>query len=173
MSGLRDKARGAADHASGCPVHYDLNKAAAKAGVTGTATSGRVNAELDENADKDAPISTFKGVALECDYRLAGEPVSIESAAVEHGRAVGLMAPQISADAAMDTSELKAYLNKLTKAGLGTPVLTPSGNVATIGLPADGAGDIALVITFGVDQHTALTGHQVSGMTEELAHQAK
>ncbi|MFJ3823031.1 hypothetical protein [Streptomyces nodosus] len=173
VSGLRDKARAAAEDATNCPVHYDVSRAAAKADVTGTAEPGEVSAELDDHAEKDEPIATFKGAVLECAYQLAGEPVTVESIAVERGRAVNLMAPKISADAGLGIDPLKTYLDKVAKADLNAPVLTESGNVASIGLPVDGKGDIALVVTFGENQHTRLSSHQVSVMTAELAGQAK
>ncbi|MGW1894431.1 hypothetical protein ACWCP6_29945 [Streptomyces sp. NPDC002004] len=173
VSGLRDKARAAAKGTRSCPVRYDLAKAADKAGVSATAKAGRVSAELDEKADSDSPLARSKGALLECDYRLGGEPLFVETVAVERGRAVGLMAPHIDMDAGLGIDALKAYLGEVEKADLGTAVITPSGNVASVRIPVDGAGDIALVITFGDNRHTALTGHQVSAMTEELARQAK
>ncbi|MFI6350654.1 hypothetical protein [Streptomyces sp. NPDC050560] len=172
-SGLHDTARGAAEETKECPVGYDLGKAASAARVPGRAEQVRARAELADKADEDAPIRTFEATDLECDYRLGGEPMAVQTVAAGHGDAVGLMGPLITRNAGLDVAGLRTYLAATKKAAHGTPVLTPGGNVASVRLDAAEGDSVALVITYGSDDEgTELTAAQVKSLSKELAAQA-
>lgn len=172
VSGLRDKAAPAAKGAASCPVDYDIAAAARKAGLAGRTKDGRATAETTAGASADSPIAQAKGVDLECAYTVNGEKITVQTVAVEKGRAVYLMAPLIARDAALSSSQLRTYLGKAVKSDPHRAAVTPSGNVATVPLPASGTGDLALVTTFGADGKTTLTPHQVTVLAEALSHQA-
>lgn len=171
VSGLRDTARSATDS---CPVHWDLDKAAARADVHSTSEPDEIDAELDDDAADDSALGKAGGATLDCDYRLGRQTVTVRSIAVEHGHALYLTAPSIAVHAELTSDQLGGYLDKALKSGPDSPVLTPDHNVASAVLPVEGDGDIALVITFSDDpHHNSLSRHQVKVMARELASQAE
>lgn len=171
-SGLRDKVRTAPKEGKNCPLDYDLDKAAASAHVSGHAEPDSAIVALPEDADKGAVLRTANATDVECDYRLGSETVSVETVAAEKGDAGNLLAPVIQRNAHMSTTQLEAYLPLTQKAPSGSPVLTPTGNVALVRLRADGKDSVVVLVSFGVDEDTHLTSSQVRTISGELASQA-
>ena len=155
-----------------CPVSYDVAAAAKAAGVEKRIHAGSVNGETADRGEPGAPLTLSKGALVSCGYRIGQERVRLFTVGVREGAAVGVLLPQIQHDAGMTMTELKTYASKAPGAARrGEPLLTPSGNVASVRLPAEGDGDLALVVSLGEDR-TALTKAQVTDLTRKLADQA-
>lgn len=75
--------------------------------------------------------------------------------------------------AGISTADLIAYVKQTGEAKAGEPVLTGSGNVATVRLKPDGDGDAALVIGVGENGHASLERARVGDMAEALADQVQ
>lgn len=163
----------AARPGANCPVSYDVAAAAKAAGVGKRIRAGTVNGETADRGEPGAPLTLSKGALVSCGYRIGQERVRLFTVGVRKGTAVGVLLPQIQHDAGMTMTELKTYASKAPgeAARRGEPLLTPSGNVASVRLPAEGDGDLALVVSLGEDR-TALTKAQVTDLTRKLAHQA-
>jgi hypothetical protein len=172
QSGLHDKVRSAGKETTRCPLDYDLAGAASAAHVAGKAAPVAADVSLPEDAAKGSPLRTDRATLVECEYRLGSESVTVETIAAEKGEAVNVLAPLIQRDAAMPVSQLTTYLRGVQKASTGTPLVTPSGNVASVRLRGAGGDSVAVVVTCGSDGDTKLTARQVGALTGELAGQA-
>ncbi|CAG7645648.1 hypothetical protein [Actinacidiphila bryophytorum] len=174
-SGLHDKVRTAAKEGTHCPLDYDLDKAASAAHVPGPARPVSASVSLPEDADDGAVLRTAQATDVECDYRVGPEAVSVETLAAQKGTASNLLAPLIQRNAQMSTTQLRTYLALVHKAPTGTPVATPSGNVALVRLPGAGGDSVALMLSCGTgqdSQQTKLTTGQVNDLADHLASQA-
>ncbi|WP_326690757.1 MULTISPECIES: hypothetical protein [unclassified Streptomyces] len=161
----------AADPGETCPVPFDMAAAAKSARIGERIRAGTVSGETADKSDPSAPLTLFKGALVSCGYGIGKEKAHVFTVGVGKGTAVGVLLPQVQHDAGMAMTELKAYAAEASKAPAGKPVLTPSGNVASVRLSADGKGDLALVVSLGEDR-TALTKTQVTDLTGKLADQA-
>jgi hypothetical protein len=171
-SGLHDRVRTAGKESTRCPLDYDLAGAASAAHVAGRAEPAGAEVTLPEDADKDGVLRTARATLVECEYRLGSETVTVETIAAEKGEAVNLLAPLIQRDAGISMSQLTTYLRGVQKTSTGTPLVTPSGNVASVRLRGAGGDTAAVVVSCGGDGGTKLTAHQVAAFTGELAGQA-
>jgi hypothetical protein len=160
----------AADPGESCPVPFDMAAAAKAAGVEERTEAGTVSGETADEGEPSAPLTLFKGALVSCAYGIGKEKAHVFTVGVGKGTAVGVLLPQIQHDAGMAMTELKSYAAEAAEAPDGKPLLTPSGNVAAVRLPADGKGDLALVVALGEDR-TALTKAQVTDLTGKLADQ--
>lgn len=176
-AGLHDKVRSAAKQSKQCPLDYDLDKAASAAHVSGHATAVSAQVSLPEDADKDSVLATRRATDVECDYRLGSGTVSVETLAAEKGTAGALLAPVIQRNAGLSMSQLTTYLPALQKTPTGTPLATPTGNVALVRLHASGTDSVALMVSCGTDEvdlhDTELTPTQVRALAGALADQAR
>ncbi|MFJ6048859.1 hypothetical protein [Streptomyces sp. NPDC092307] len=73
----------------------------------------------------------------------------------------------------MSTDDLIAYMKKSGEAKAGEPVMTGSGNVATVRLKLDGEGDAALLIGVGASGRGSLEPARVEALAQALAGQVQ
>ncbi|GAA2601161.1 hypothetical protein [Streptomyces axinellae] len=168
-------ARMAAGPGATCPVRYDMAAAAKAAAVGKRVRAGTVNGETADRRQPGAPLTLSKGALVSCGYRIGQERARLFTVGVRKGAALDVLLPQIQHDAGMTMTELKGYAARASRGRAseapGDPLLTPSGNVASVRLPAEGKGDLALVVSLG-EERTALTKAQVTDLTRQLADQA-
>lgn len=161
----------AADPGETCPVSYDMAATVKAVGIGEPVKDGKVEGETADKSDPEAPLNEFQGALVSCGYSVGKEKARVFTVGTGKWTAVNVLLPQIQHDADMDMDELKSYADKANKATRGKPVLTPSGNVASVRLPVEGKGDIALILALG-DGTTALTKAQVTDLAKELAGKA-
>ncbi|MDJ1133524.1 hypothetical protein [Streptomyces iconiensis] len=164
----------AADPGDTCPVSYDMAAATKAAGIKERVKKGKVEGESPDKSDPQAPLNSFRGALVNCAYRIGEERVHVFTVGTGKGTAVNVLLPQIQHDAGMDMEALKAYAAKANEAPRGKPLLTPSGNVASVRLPVAGKGDVALIfgIGDGGTEKSEVTKAQVTDVARELAVQA-
>ncbi|MGP3974995.1 hypothetical protein ACTWQF_13495 [Streptomyces sp. 8N114] len=159
-----------------CPVPYDLAGAARAAGVDGAGAvkAGSVEGELPD--DDGSPLARVDGALVDCGYRLGKERVRLFTVGVTKDTAVDVLLPQIQHDAAISMDDLRTFAVRAQRAKPGEPLLTSSGNVAAVRLPATGKGDLALVVSIGAigaDRTRVLSRGQVTELAGRLAAQAR
>lgn len=73
----------------------------------------------------------------------------------------------------MSLADLSAYVEEVARSDRGVPVLTKSGDVASVRPHLDGEGDAALVVSAGADGKTSMTRQQVTELARTFGSQAK
>ncbi|MFJ2953200.1 hypothetical protein OG896_11825 [Streptomyces sp. NBC_00669] len=175
----------AAGKTTTCPVPYRMDKAARSAGLTGHAALMRdkdaVSADTEKGADPTAPVAKAHGVVVYCNYTIGAQETDLTTVATRtddpaDGKdpALSMTLPLIASRAHLPNSRLAAYFAKCLAAKPGTPVLTPSGNVAVVTLPAT-SGNILLMVDVVDDDagHIALPAKSVAPLARSLAEQAR
>lgn len=161
----------AADPGDTCPVSYDMAAALKAVGVKEPVKEGKVEGETADKDDPRAPLTLFRGALVGCAYGVGKEKARVFTVGTGKGTAVNTLLPQVQHDSQMDLDAVQRYGERARKAPRGKPLLTSTGNVASIRLPVEGKGDIGLILAFG-EGGTALTKAQVTDLTKELAAQA-
>ncbi|MDI6407781.1 hypothetical protein QLX52_02810 [Streptomyces albus] len=152
-----------------CPVPYDVPAALRAADVHRQVERRSVEGELPDGPD--SALARFKGALVGCGYRIGGERARLFTVGAGEGHAVNVLLPQIQHDARLEMAGLQRYAARTGKAAEGEPVLTPSGNVASVRLPVAGDGDLALVVTVG-EGRTQLSRTEMTAFARHLAGQA-
>jgi len=176
VSGLVKLATGVHTGTRTCPVPYDLAKAAGKAGAPGTARpvtgDDAVTADTEKAAEPGSLLRKNGGAVLTCDYLLGSETVRIVTVGTRKtGTAIPMVLPEVQRDAGMASGQVTSYFQRVHSADPGAATVTPSGNVAIVGLRS-GSGDLAVVVSLGDDGHTSLSTSQVRTLAATLAGQA-
>lgn len=171
-----------ADGAEKCPLPYDIEKAAEAAGLKESAGPGSskagdgepvATAEGGKKARPGEPLATNPGALVSCTFHIGQEDVEVHTVGTEKPQALSVLAPVINSAARMPVSDLAAYVDGVAKTEHGVPVLTKSGNVASVRLDLDGEGDAALLVSAGADGKTSMSHQQVTELARALGAQAK
>ncbi|MGW0753311.1 hypothetical protein [Streptomyces sp. NPDC002587] len=179
LSGLTETADSmGAKGADTCPLPYDIAKAAKAAGLEGEARPGHADggdepvatAEGGKRARPGDALAQNPGVLVSCDFRIGQEDVVVYTVATRDRQAINPLAPAIQQQAGMDLESLRAYLKQAGEAGAGEPVVTASGNLASVRLSLDGKGDAFLVVARGAGPG-AQDSAGVSALAKALAGQ--
>ncbi|WP_051774292.1 hypothetical protein [Streptomyces sp. NRRL S-237] len=182
LSGLTKTVDGMApDGTDKCPLSYDMAKAVKTAGVDTAAGPGSVNGadgpaatgEGGKRAKPEEPLAENPGALVSCTFHIGPEDVEVHTIATRKPQASASLAPVVQRQAGMSTDDLIAYMNKAGEAEAGEPVLTGSGNVATVRLKLDGEGDAALLIGIGETGRSSLEPARVGALAEALASQVQ
>jgi hypothetical protein len=171
------------DGADKCPLSYDLEKAAESAGLKGATGSGTgkggddsepaATAEGGKKAQPGSPLATNPGALVSCTFHVGEENVQVHTVGAEKPQALSVLVPLIQSETGMSVADLSAYFDEVAKSDRGVPVLTKSGNVASVRLHLDGEGDAALLVSVGADGKTSMNQQQVTELARTLGSQAK
>lgn len=170
------------DGADKCPLPYDLEKAAESAGLKGATGPGTgkgddsepaATAEGGKKARPGSPLATNPGVLVSCTFHVGEENVRVHTVGTEKPQASSVLVPLIQSETGMSLADLSAYFDEVAKSDRGAPVLTKSGNVASVRLHLDGEGDAALLVSVGADGKTSMKQQQVTELARTLGSQAK
>ncbi|MFF3088758.1 hypothetical protein ACFVRB_27475 [Streptomyces nojiriensis] len=182
LSGLTKTVDGMApDGTDKCPLSYDIAKAAKTAGVDTAAGPGSVTGadgpaatgEGGKRAEPGEPLAQNPGALVSCTFHIGTEDVEVHTIATRKPQASALLAPVVQRQAGMSTDDLIAYVKKAGEAKAGEPVLTGSGNAATVRLKLDGEGDAALLIGIGATGGSSLEPTRVGALAEAFASQVQ
>ncbi|MFD4740519.1 hypothetical protein ACFWNR_33760 [Streptomyces virginiae] len=182
LSGLTKTVDGMApDGTDTCPLSYDIAKAAKTAGVDTAAGPGSVTGadgpavtgEGGKRAEPEEPLAQNPGALVSCTFHIGTEDVEVHTIATRKPQASAPLAPVVQQQAGMSIDDLIAYMKKAGEAKAGEPVLTGSGNVATVRLKLDGEGDAALLIGIGKSGGSSLEPARVGALAEALARQVQ
>ncbi|MFF5974791.1 hypothetical protein ACFY7C_25055 [Streptomyces sp. NPDC012769] len=170
------------DGADTCPLPYDTGKAAEAAKVDASVEPGTADAEPNEptataeggkTTDPQSAFAGKGGAWITCSYHVGGDDLVVHTVGTEAGNAVNVLLPTTQQAAGMSADEVKAYYEKADKAKPGEAVPSPGGNVVTVSLDSGGKGDVALLLTVGEDDKSALKPEQVLQLARTFAAQAE
>ncbi|MEU9999584.1 hypothetical protein [Streptomyces sp. NPDC050848] len=170
------------DGADTCPIPYDAGRAAEAAKVGEGIEAGAAGAEAGkpmatgEGAKTTDPQSAFAGKAgglISCSYHVGGEDLTILTVGKEAGSATNYLLPTAQYAGDMSVEDVKAFSEKAADAKFGEPVASKGGNVVTVRLDSGGKGEVALLLTVGEDDKSALKAEQVLELARTFAAQAK
>lgn len=182
LSGLTRTADGLQpDGAAKCPLRYDIAKAAKAAGVDTAAGPGSVTGadgpvatgEGGKRAKPGDPLAENPGALVSCTFHIGQEDVEVHTIATHKPQASAPLAPVVQHLAGMSTDDLIAYMKKAGGAEHGEPVLTGSGNAATVRLKLDGEGDAVLLVGVGEAGRSSLDRARVGDLAKALAGQVQ
>ncbi|MEV7088256.1 hypothetical protein AB0O07_20605 [Streptomyces sp. NPDC093085] len=162
-----------------CPLPYDIGKAAEAAGVTAGSGAGgggdgpAATVEGGKYAASGDPLDVNPGALVSCAFRLGDEDVEVHTIGTERPSALAVLAPAIQAAAKMRTEDLAAYVDKAAQGAPGTPLVSGSGNVASVPLKDADGGSTGLVVAVAPDAgKTSLSRAQIEGLAKALVSQA-
>lgn len=170
------------DGADACPIPYDAGKAAEAAKVGEGIEAGAAGAEAGkpmatgEGGKTSDPQSAFAGKAgglISCSYHVGGDGLTIHTVGTEAGSATNYLLPTAQYAGSMSVEDVKAFSGKAADAKVGEPVASKGGNVVTVRLDSGGKGEVALLLTVGEDDKSALKAEQVLELARTFAAQAK
>ncbi|MFD3947738.1 hypothetical protein [Streptomyces sp. NPDC058579] len=168
--------------ADACPIAYDAGKAAEAAKIGEGIETGAAGAEAGE------PVATAKGGRttdpqeawagkpgglISCSYHVGGEDLTVHTVGTEAGSATNYLLPTAQYAGGMSFEDVKAFGTKATDAKPGEPVASKGGNVVSVRFDSGGKGDVALLVTVGEDDKSALKPEQVLELARTFASQAK
>ncbi|MER7958590.1 hypothetical protein [Streptomyces sp. NPDC096030] len=167
------------DGADACPVPYDAGKAA---GVAEGIEAGAAGAEAGEpmatgeggrTTDPQSPLAGKAGGIITCSYHVGGEDLTVHTVGTEAGSATNYLLPTAQQAGGMSVEDVKSFGTQASDAKPGDPVASKGGNVVTVRLDSGGKGDVALLLTVGEDDKSALKPDQVLKLARAFAAQAK
>ncbi|MFG2644562.1 hypothetical protein ACGFYP_26745 [Streptomyces sp. NPDC048370] len=170
------------DGADACPIPYDAGKAAEAAKVGEGIEAGAAGAEAGkpmatgEGGKTSDPQSAFAGKPgglISCSYHVGGEDLTIHTVGTEAGSAINILLPTAQNAGSMSVEDVKAFHAKAADAKFGEPAASRGGNVVTVRLDSGGKGDVALLLTVGEEDKSALKPEQVQELARTFAAQAK
>lgn len=170
------------DGADACPVPYDAGKAAEAADVDEGIEAGAAGAEAGEpmatgeggrKTDPQSPFAGKAGGIITCSYHVSGEDLTVHTVGTEAGSATNYLLPTAQQAGGMSVEDVKSFGTQAYDAKPGEPVASKGGNVVTVRLDSGGKGDVALLLTVGEDDKSALKPDQVAELARTFAAQAK
>ncbi|MEU4266868.1 hypothetical protein [Streptomyces sp. NPDC026092] len=171
------------DGADACPIAYDAGKAAEAAEVGQGIGAGAAGAKAGEpmataeserrTTDPQAGWAGKPGGLISCSYHVGGEGLTLHTVGTEAGSATNYLLPTAQLAGDMSVEDVKAFGTKAADAKPGEPVASKGGNVVTVRFDSGGKGDVALLVTVGENDKSALKPEQVLELARTFASQAK
>ncbi|WP_236788208.1 hypothetical protein [Amycolatopsis sp. GM8] len=170
VDAARKAATAAGPTPTGCPVPYDVSAALSGRPVQ----PGEVQVQVSKTttpapdplvAQRDQGMSALDaaaGVAIDCEYQVAGHTLDTWLVVTPAHAAVAIMAPRITQAAHLDIVQIQDFLNHQPAAG--EVKLTTGGDVAVARVPVDGDGDASLL----VDPDGVVSGDDLSKAAQTL-----
>ncbi|MEU9705743.1 hypothetical protein [Streptomyces sp. NPDC047981] len=170
------------DGADTCPIGYDAGEAAEAAKVGEGIKAGAAGAEAGEptataeggrTTDPQSGWAGKPGGLISCSYHVGGEGLTLLTVGTEAGSATNFLLPTAQNAGDMSVEDVTVFGTKAADAKPGEPVASKGGNVVIVRLDSGGKGEVALLVTVGENDKSALKPDQVLELARTFASQAK